>query len=242
MNQLQRIFDYQGTQVRTVVIDGQIWFVAKDVCEILEISNHRDAMSRLGDSMKDEVGITDAIGRTQQTTVVSEAGVYKLTFTSRKPEAERFTDWLAEDVLPSIRHVGTYHVIPMTPTQALLRTVELLAVQEQQIQQLTEKTDVLAHRIDNLDAVNTIGDPQQRLNAMVRKYAQVQGVIFAKAWGDFVQAYNTAYRTNLKLLKANYQMKHSRKVTVPQFLAITGSLEDGIRVADKMLNDQTATG
>ncbi|MHB8308505.1 MAG: BRO-N domain-containing protein [Candidatus Desulforudaceae bacterium] len=241
MNQLQRIFTYQGTQVRTVVIDGQIWFVAKDVCDILEIINPTDAVSRLDDDERTLVSIEGA-SNGLPVNAVTEPGLYSLVLGSRKPEARAFKRWVTHEVLPSIRQTGTYHVIPMTPTQALLRTVELLAVQEQQIQQLTEKTDVLAHRIDNLDAVNTIGDPQQRLNAMVRKYAQKQGVYFNKAWADFVQAYNTAYRTNLKLLQANYEMKHGRKVTVPQFLAITGSLEDGIRVADKMLNDQTATG
>ena len=81
-------FSYNSKQVRTIIKDGEPWFVAKDVCGILEISNGRDAISRLDTDEKDAVGITDTIGRIQLTTIISESGVYALVFTSRKPEAE----------------------------------------------------------------------------------------------------------------------------------------------------------
>lgn len=96
-------FTYNTKQVRVIEKDGEPWFVAKDVCDILEISNGRDAVSRLDDDEKDAVGITDAIGREQQTTIISESGVYALVFTSRKPEAEQFKRWIRKEVLPSIR-------------------------------------------------------------------------------------------------------------------------------------------
>ena len=102
------IFNYQEKQVRTVQINGEPWFVAKDVCDVLDIQNSRDAVSRLAQSMRDEVGITDTIGRNQKTIVVNESGVYKLAFTSRKEEAERFTDWVAAEVLPTIRKHGAF--------------------------------------------------------------------------------------------------------------------------------------
>jgi len=104
-------FTYNTKQVRVIEKDGEPWFVAKDVCDILEISNGRDAVSRLDDDEKDAVGITDAIGREQQTTIISESGVYALVFTSRKPKAEQFKRWIRKDVLPSIRKHGAY----MTP-------------------------------------------------------------------------------------------------------------------------------
>jgi len=103
-----KLFQYQHKRVRSLTIDGQIWFVAKDVCEVLEIVNVRDAVSRLSDNQKRGVGITDAIGREQKSYVISESGVYKLAFRSNKPEAERFTDWLANDVIPEIRKTGQY--------------------------------------------------------------------------------------------------------------------------------------
>jgi anti-repressor protein len=126
MGELIKIFDYQAKTVRTIVKDGQPWFVAKDVCEVLELSNHKDAISRLAESMKSVVGIADPHGRTQDTTVISEAGVYKLVFTSRKPEAEKFTDWIAQEVLPQIRQTGSYSIEPKSDEEIILLGYEKL--------------------------------------------------------------------------------------------------------------------
>ncbi|MCT7977659.1 BRO family protein [Laspinema olomoucense] len=88
------IFNFHNNQVRIVIIDGKPWFVAKDLCEVLEIKNSRDALTRLDDDEKDTVGITDAIGREQDTTIVSESGMYTLVFSSRKPQTKPFRKWL----------------------------------------------------------------------------------------------------------------------------------------------------
>lgn len=109
MESLPQLFEYEDKMVRVIVLDGQPWWVAKDICEVLNIKNHRDATSKLNASMKrDDVGVTDAIGRIQNTTLINESGVYKIAFTSQKPEAERFTNWVASEVLPSIRKHGIY--------------------------------------------------------------------------------------------------------------------------------------
>lgn len=101
------VFTYQNSNLRVVNRDGEPWFVAKDVCEILDVTNYRNAVSRLSNRMKG-VHSVDTLGGTQDMLVVNEAGVYKLVFTSRKPEAERFTDWIAEEVIPAIRKHGIY--------------------------------------------------------------------------------------------------------------------------------------
>lgn len=103
-----KLFEYQHKQVRTVTLEGQIWFVAKDVCEALNIVNVSDAVSGLNENMKRSIGFTDAIGRPRPMLVINEAGVYKLAFRSNKPEAERFTDWVAGEVIPQIRKTGKY--------------------------------------------------------------------------------------------------------------------------------------
>lgn len=107
MGQLQRVFEYEGQQMRTTLIDGRPWFAAKDVCEILELGNVTRAVERLSESQKGLTSIQTPGGK-QQMNVVSEAGLYKLIFTSRKEEADRFTNWVAEEVLPSIRQHGLY--------------------------------------------------------------------------------------------------------------------------------------
>lgn len=127
---------------------------------------------------------------------------------------------------------------PITQIEALLQSVQILAEQEKRLKALEEKQQTLQYRIENLDATNIEGDLQQRLNKLVRKYAFKAGIMHNIAWEHFKQAYNTAYRTNLELLINNYKEREGiKKLTLPQYLAITGHLEDAIRVADKMLND-----
>lgn len=93
--------------VRAVVKDGEPWFVAKDVCDALEIGNSRQAVSYLDD---DEKGVTtnDTLGGTQQVSIINESGLYSLILRSRKPEAKKFKKWVTAEVLPSIRKHGAY--------------------------------------------------------------------------------------------------------------------------------------
>src|SRR4029078_9866181 len=94
-----KLFEYKHKDVRTITANGQVWFMAKDVCEILEIVNVSDAVSRVPDNSKTSIGVTDASGRDGRPVLfINEAGVYKLAFRSNKPEAEKFTDWLANEV------------------------------------------------------------------------------------------------------------------------------------------------
>ena len=99
---------FESKEVRVVLDEaGDPWFVAADVCAAIGISNSRDAIGRLD---ADEKGVADADtpGGSQQMATVSEAGVYRLVFTSRVEGAERFKRWLAHEVLPSIRKTGWY--------------------------------------------------------------------------------------------------------------------------------------
>ena len=105
--------------------DFDPWFVAVDVCRALEIQNPRDAVSRLDDDEKMTVGLTDGQKMTVSTTYghsgkrggaqfmnfVSEAGLYRLIMSSRKPEAKKFQRWVYHEVLPSIRRYG-YYIAP----------------------------------------------------------------------------------------------------------------------------------
>lgn len=102
-------FDFEDVPVRTVEIDGEPWFIGKDVCRCLGIANHNDALARLTDDERKGVGTTDPLGKNlQQSIAVNEPGVYRLIFSSTKPEAERFRRWVFHEVLPSIRRTGRY--------------------------------------------------------------------------------------------------------------------------------------
>lgn len=110
MNEIE-IFKYEDKEVRTQIINNDIWFCLKDVCDILEIGHVTDTKNRL---KKDGVGTTeviDKLGRKQQATFINESNLYKVIFQSRKANAERFTEWVTSEVLPTIRKHGAY----MTP-------------------------------------------------------------------------------------------------------------------------------
>ncbi|HEL0006908.1 TPA: phage antirepressor KilAC domain-containing protein [Streptococcus equi subsp. zooepidemicus] len=106
--ELQIFKNEQFGEVRTAEVDNEIYFNLKDCCHILDIKNHKDTLNRLN---KDGVVTTDLIdnlGRTQQANFINESNFYKLVFQSRKPEAEKFADWVTSEVLPSIRKRGVY--------------------------------------------------------------------------------------------------------------------------------------
>lgn len=95
-------------EVRTAVIDDEPYFSLNDVCRILEIANPRNVKARLnGDGVRSMDGV-DSLGRRTDVTMINESNLYKLIFQSRKPEAERFADWVTSEVLPAIRKHGAY--------------------------------------------------------------------------------------------------------------------------------------
>ena len=194
MNELQRVFEYEGSRVRTVTIDGEPYFVSRDVCEVLGIVNHKDAVSRLSEKMKSGVGITDPHGREQYTSVISEAGVYKIVFQSRKPEAEKFTDWIAEKVLPSIKKTGMYFHGQKLPTHSELMhmiTGELLK-HDKDITLLKQRMDDTDTRFEetNDTFIKVLCEPSDRAT-FTRKVRELARLRFA---GRIHEAYNSVYQ------------------------------------------------
>lgn len=143
------VFEYSRKQIRTVVIDGDPWFVAKDVCDLLDITNHRDALCRLMDSVKG-VATVDTLGGPQQMAVINEAGVYKLTFSSRKPEAEGFSYYVASTILPTIRKSGQYQVKPMTQAELIAAQAQVLVEQERRIQAVEAESSATAALVERI--------------------------------------------------------------------------------------------
>lgn len=113
------ISSFNSKQVRVLKIDGEPWFVAKDLCNILEIKNVSDSLSRLDD---DEKGIDsiDTPGGKQEMAIVSESGMYTLVLSSRKSEAKVFRKWVTSELLPTLRKTGSYHLTIPKPFQPKL--------------------------------------------------------------------------------------------------------------------------
>ena len=90
MCNLEKVFSYEKQSVRTLIENEAIWFVAKDVCKVLDIKDARQAVGRLEEDERCLITVTDSLGRKQDTFVVNEFGLYSLILGSRKPEARNF--------------------------------------------------------------------------------------------------------------------------------------------------------
>lgn len=107
-NSIQR-FDFKGAALRTLTDEnGEPWFVAKDVCDVLELSNVGQALARLDNDEKSSITLNDGTPGNPNRAIVSESGLYALVLASRKPEAHEFKRWVTHEVLPQIRKTGGY--------------------------------------------------------------------------------------------------------------------------------------
>ncbi|WP_197196819.1 BRO family protein [Bacillus sonorensis] len=186
MNELQKVFNYQDQQVRTVVNDNEPWFVAKDVCNVLNHSNHKVAVSRLDEDEVSKVYLTDSLGRNQKTTVVNEAGLYSLILTSNKPEAKQFKRWITHEVIPTIRKTGGYVAnddlfiqtyLPFADDQTKLlfsATLETVRKQNEVISEMKPKAEehdrfIAATNVQTLEqAAKSLGVGRNKLTAFLR--------------------------------------------------------------------------
>ncbi|CCF28467.1 phage repressor protein/antirepressor Ant [Leuconostoc citreum] len=108
MNKVE-VFNFETNDVRTVVINSEAWFVGKDVADALGYTKSRNALTKHVD--EDDAlkrGVTDNLGRLQETTLINESGVYSLIFGSKLENAKRFKKWVTSEVLPAIRKHGAY--------------------------------------------------------------------------------------------------------------------------------------
>lgn len=155
MNKLTQVFNYEDRAVRTVLVDGEPWFVAKDVCEVLEIANASDALKRLDEDEVDSTEVTDSLGRNQGTNIVNEPGLYALILGSRKPEARQFKRWVTHEVLPTIRRTGSYgSQLPQNFAEAL----RLAADQAELIDRQTKQLEAARPKVQFYDAVASSRD------------------------------------------------------------------------------------
>ena len=156
MNELQIFQSPEFGRVRTVSIDGEPWFVGKDIALALGYCNTKDALSRHVDA-EDKGGsrITTPSGE-QDMTVINESGLYSLVLSSKLPTAKKFKRWVTSEVLPAIRKTGGYHV-PQSPAeqmaQGILAAQKLLAERDATIAKQNEQIAVLTPKGIFADAV-----------------------------------------------------------------------------------------
>jgi anti-repressor protein len=179
MNELQRIFDFQGHQLRMVIHNDEPWFVASDVCKILELSNPTMVMQRLEENERSKFNL----GRQGEANIVNESGLYELIFASRKPEAKVFKKWVKQEVLPSIRKHGAY-LTPQKIEEVLLNpdTIISLATQLKEEQQKRQQAEIALQKQQPLVhfAEACMASEKALLVREVAKLATKQGIVIGE--------------------------------------------------------------
>ena len=104
------IFKSDLGEITEITKNGEPWFIAKDICDILGIKNNRQALSLLEADEKNTVRLNDGIKGNPNKTIINESGLYELIMNSRKPEAKKFRKWITSEVLPSIRKTGKFEI------------------------------------------------------------------------------------------------------------------------------------
>ena len=145
-------FGYDDQLVRTVVIDGMPWFVAKDVCAALGIKNHKDAVAKSLDD--DEKGVEKIYspGGTQDAIIINESGLYTLIMRSNKPEAKRFRKWVTSEVLPSINRTGQYTMPQLVETR-LAAMEKMLADNASRSEEIIKELAVMKDQFETMDVL-----------------------------------------------------------------------------------------
>lgn len=172
-----KFFNFEGHTFRAMTDnDGNPWFAGTDACEMLEIGNTPMAISRLPDDEKVTINITDSEGKPRKLWMINESGLYRLIFTSRKPDAETFRKYVFSEVLPAIRKTGQYTPQQMTPLQQLRAFVDTLETQQAKLSEHDQRLFQLEARVQGEpDMHSVIGYCKlHRINVDLRE-AQVIG-------------------------------------------------------------------
>lgn len=138
MNSLQIFKNEQFGEIRSVIKNNEIMFVAADVCKALDLSNPSKAVSRLDDDERANL----KLGRQGNTNVINEYGLYNLVLASRKPEAKAFKRWITHEVIPSIRKTGGYNVSLLKEKEIEARLNNSRARIASEFRKIAEKTDI----------------------------------------------------------------------------------------------------
>jgi len=163
------VFPLTNQETRIVDIDGNPWWLAKDVCEILGLENVSQAISRLDEDEKSFIIINDGTPGTPNRAVINEPGLYSLILRSSKPEAKAFRRWVTHEVLPQIRKTGVYGdpmkalADPDALRGLLLTYTEKVIALEAKVAEQAPKVEAMK-RLEGADGAMCVTDAAKTLN------------------------------------------------------------------------------
>lgn len=237
MNELKN-FTFEDQQIRVLTIEGEPWFVGKDVAEVLGYSNSRKAIADHVDSEDKGVTKCDTLGGTQKLTVINESGLYSLILGSKLPTAKKFKHWVTSEVLPTIRKHGAY----MTDAKAaaivtdkgsladlLQQAAEQLKRKDIQIEQMKPKA-LFADAVSTSDTPILVGELAKILhqngvsmgqNRMFR-WLRDNGYLISKKGTSYNMPTQRVMELGLFKIKENAITHSDGHVTITKTPKVTG--------------------
>lgn len=205
--------------IRYSYIDGDVWMLGKDVASMLEYQD-TDYAIRTHVS-EDNLLTRGIIGSTNDTRIkyakfINEAGFYQLSMKSKKPNAVQLQNWIANEVLPSLRKEGHYD--------------------------MNGQSNQFFESITTLEEHAIKGNDREHLDHMMETYAKMAGISMNSAWKRFEGCYNRAYHTKIHVSKAAYEKKYNngKKMSNPKYLEAVDKINKAIAVVDQMIKERYA--
>ena len=207
MNDLQIFTNPDFGEVRTIEENGAVMFCGSDVAKALGYSNPRDAISRhcRGVVKRD----TPTESGMQEMSFIPESDLYRLVFGSKLPTAERFTDWVTEEILPAIRRHGSYSRKPLTPAEQLLAQANVLVEQERRLSALEETAEKTSRAIEMIAAptASTRDTWQEETGKAIRQMCAEYALNYHSTTGDLYKELEGRAGIDLDARKRNLQKR-----------------------------------
>lgn len=207
MNGLQIFTNPDFGEVRTIEENGAVMFCGSDVAKALGYSNPRDAISRhcRGVVKRD----TPTESGMQEMSFIPESDLYRLVFGSKLPTAERFTDWVTEEILPAIRRHGSYSRKPLTPAEQLLAQANVLVEQERRLSALEETAEKTSRAIEMIaaPAASTRDTWQEETGKAIRQMCAEYALNYHSTTGDLYKELEGRAGIDLDARKRNLQKR-----------------------------------
>lgn len=232
MNEMQIFNNEEFGEVRTVVIDGEPWFVGNDCAKALGYKNLYNGVSKNVDDEDKRVSPVGSASGTQQTTIINESGLYSLIFGSKLPSAKKFKRWVTSEVLPSLRKTGGYKAPQTIPEQ-----IQLLA---QGNVELNKRVDTLTYRMNKIEMdLPILPIEADRITTAARqKGTSVLGGKGSRAYSDRVvrqRVYSTLYG-NLKYNFGVRSYKSIKRNQCDKAIEIIRKWEPPVFLAEEIYN------
>ena len=161
-----QVFNYDSAEMRIIEQNDEPWFVAKDVCDILQLTNAREAIKALDDDERGSVRISDGTspkGGNPNVNVINESGLYALIMRSNKPEAKKFRKWVTKEVLPAIRKHGMYATPQkveemLRDPDTMIQVLQALKAEREKVKALTAQAEENRPKVIFAEAVDASKD------------------------------------------------------------------------------------